>query len=379
MSTELGYGREEIVFATEEATYGTMVLPTADDAMKVLKSDFGPGQERKDRQEKGASRSIVDRITGRKSVSWSIDKYLLPSGTAGTAPDDMLLFEALFGDEAIVAETSVTYSLLAEPALSLGLFRNVGHFAEAIYGAVPSKFSLKWGGNDEPKVTFSGEAKDHLLCGSDVLTEDVTASDEIVVTDARQFAVGMVVSVGDNDNGGDGFTIDEIDYDTNTLTLSAAVADEDTGAAVVPLAITPTTSGNVIPVVLGTITLGGGSVYITGGSFDIDQKVKLRNDEFGYSSARGYRHPDFREVTCSLDLYFEKAAAKWLNDAKRFTAQAISVVLGDTAGSKVQIDAGQVEFEIPKVEVPDADEATITLTGKCLGSSGEDEITVAFI
>ena len=54
-------------------------------------------------------------------------------------------------------------------------------------------------------------------------------------------------------------------------------------------------------------------------------------------------------------------------------------MLGDTAGKKLQIDANQVEFDIPKIEVPDSDECTITLTGKCLGSSGEDEITATFL
>ncbi len=129
---------------------------------------------------------------------------------------------------------------------------------------------------------------------------------------------------------------------------------------------------------MGSVKIGEVTVYVTSGSFDIDQKVKLRNDEFGQVSARGYRHPEFREVTCSLDLYFEKGAATWLNDAKRFTAQDIEIVLGNTDGSKVQIDANQVEFEIPNVEVPDNDECTISLAGKCLGSSGEDEITVTF-
>jgi hypothetical protein len=362
-----------------ETTFGTLVHPAATDAIKVLKSDFNFGQERKDHPEKGSTRSIINRITGRKNASWSVDKYILPSGAAGTAPDDTDLWEALFGTKAVVSETSVTYSLAKEPSKSLSLHRFVGHFHEAICGAVPSKGSIKFGGGDEPKVTFSGEGKDHYMNGSSTLASDATATADIVVTEPRQFAIGMKVKVGDDDNTGAGFTITDIDYDTDTLTLNASVTDEDSGAAVVPLPVTETTAGNVIPVVIGSVTMDSGTVCLTGCSFDIDQKVKLRNDEFGYSSARGYRHPDYREVTCSLDLYFEKAAAKWVNDAKRFTAQDIAVVLGETSGSLVHIDANQVEFEIPKVEVPDADEATITISGKCMGSSGEDEITVAFL
>jgi hypothetical protein len=293
------------------------------------------------------------------------------------APDDALLWEALFGDEQINLDTDVVYSLLAEPAISLSIFSNVGPHREAICGAVPSKFSLKFGGGDEPKVTFSGEAKDHLLCGSDTLDTAASGS-TITVHDARQFAVGMVIQVGDDDNEGDGFTITEINYTTNVLTLdaSATAADE---SVVKPLELSATTTGDVLPVIVGYFKIGTATVYVTGGSFDVDQKVKLRNDEFATESARGYRHPEFREVTCSFDLYFEKGAVKWLNDAKRFTAQDIEVNLGDTEGYKLEIDANQVEFDIPKVDVPDSDECKITLAGKCLGSSGEDELAVTFL
>jgi len=378
MSTDYGYGREEVAFVTEETTFGTIVQPTAADAMKVLKADFGFTQERKDRNEKGSTRSIISRITGRKSADWSIEKYLLPSGAAGTAPDDALLWEALFGTETIVADTSVAYSLLAEPAKSLCLFRDIGPHREALVGAVPTKLSLKWSGGDEPKVTFSGMAKDHKFCGSDALAAAATATSTITVDDARQFAVGMLIKVGDDDNTGSGFEITAIDYDTDQLTLDASVADEAIDAAVIPLPITPTTAGDVIPVIVGTFKIGGVTVYITEANFDIDQKVAFRNDEFGADSARGYRHPEFREVLCGFTLWFEKGAVKWLNDAKRFTEQEIEVVLGDTAGKKLQVDANQVEFDIPKVEVPDNDECTIAISGKCLGSSGEDEITMTF-
>ena len=380
MSGDYGYGREEVVYVAEEsaAAYGTLVAPAAANAMKVLKSDLNVKQERKDRTEKGTTRSIISRITGRKTADWSIEKYLLPSGTAGVAPDDMLLWEALFGTEDIVTDTSVAYSLAAEPSISLDIYRDIGHFREAVSGAVPSKFSLKWGGNDEPKVSFSGEAKDHYLCGSDVLTSAVTGAAIIYVTDASQFCVGMIVKVGTEDNTAAGFTISEIDFDDEKITLDASVTSQLEGAAVIPLPITPTTSGSVIPVVVGSFTIGT-SVYVTEASVDIDQKVKLRNDEFGTSSARGHRHPEFREVTFGFTLYFEKGAAKWVNDAKRFATVDIAGVLGDTAGSMLQIDANQVELEIPKVDVPDNDECTLAITGKCMGSTGEDEVTMTFV
>ena len=380
MSDEYSYGREQIVFVKAEGAgaYGTLVHPAGGDAIKVLSCKMNISQERKDRLEKGSTRSIISRFTGRKSADWSIEKYSLPSGAKGTKPDDAILWEAMFGEEEIHLDTSVDYILLAEPSISLSIFNDVGPHREAICGAVPSKWSFKFGGGDEPKVTFSGEAKDHYLCGSDVLTEDATTTTAITVTDARQFAIDMLIKVGTEDNSAAGFKINEINYGTNVLTLNAQVASQSSGAAVVPLPLTPTTIGNVIPVIVGNVKIGTTEILITGCGFDVDQKVGLRNDEFGSESASGFRHPDFREVTCSLDLYFKKDAAKWLNDAKRFTAQDIEVNLGDTEGYKMEIDANQVEFEIPNIDVPDSDECTISLAGKCLGSAGEDELKVLF-
>jgi len=380
MSDIYAYGREQIVFVKAEGAdaYGTLVHPAGGDAIKVLSCKMNISQERKDRLEKGSTRSIISRFTGRKSADWSIEKYSLPSGSKGTKPDDAVLWEAMFGKEEVHQDTSVDYILLAEPSISLSIFNDVGPHREAICGAVPSKWSFKFGGGDEPKVTFSGEAKDHYLCGSDTLAEDATTTTAITVADARQFAIDMLIKVGTEDNSAAGFKITEINYGTNVLTLNAQVASQSSGAAVVPLPLTPTTIGNVIPVIVGNVKIGTPEILITGCSFDVDQKVGLRNDEFGSESASGFRHPDFREVTCSLDLYFKKNAAKWLNDAKRFTAQDIEVNLGDTEGYKMEIDANQVEFEIPNIDVPDSDECTISLAGKCLGSAGEDEIVVKF-
>jgi hypothetical protein len=378
MSYDYSYGREEMVFVKPESVFGTLLHPAGTDAIKVLKADFGFTQERVDLPEKGSSRSIIKRVTRRKKVDWSIEKYLLPSGTAGTKPDDSDLWKALFGSETTPSST-VLYQLLAEPALSLSLFHDFGPHREAICGAVPTKWGLKWGGGDEPKVTFGGEAKDHYLCGSDVLAAEVTSSASIVVTDARRFAVGMLVKVGTETNGGAGFLIDTITYATNTIVLHSAVTHQLATAAVIPLPYTPTTTGSVIPIIVGTVKFGSTTIYITGGSFDVDQKIKMRNDEFGSAVARGYRQPEFRDVRCSLDLYFESGAAAWLNAAKLFTPQDIEVVLGDTSGYKVRIDANQVEFDIPKAAVPESDETTITLAGKCLGSTGEDELTVTFL
>jgi len=371
------YGREEQVFVKAESTYGTFTHPAGNDAIAVTKCDMEGGQERKDIPEKSSTRSLITRSTGRKSASFSIEKFLRPSGTAGTKPDDSDLFKAIFGTETVGA-SDVAYTLLKEPVTSLTILRQVGHFQEAVFGAVPGKFSLKFSGSDEPKITFSGDAKDHIISGTAALASAASATDKIIVTDARQFAVGMKIKVGTEDNTAAGFTIDAIDYDDNELDLNANVTSQSSGAAVIPMPLTAVTAGSVIPVIIGSVTIGATTIDITSCTFDVDQKVKLRNDQFGYSSARGAKFPENRDVKVSLDLYFETGALKWVNDAKRFTNQDICVVLGETAGSMVQIDANTVELDIPKVDVPESEECTISLSGTCKGSTAEDEIALTF-
>jgi len=97
MSIVYGYGREEIVFACQEGAFGTHVLPLGAKAIKVISTDFKMVQERVDRKEKGSTRSIIDRVSRKKSAEWNINKYILPSGIAGTPPDDHDLFYAAMG------------------------------------------------------------------------------------------------------------------------------------------------------------------------------------------------------------------------------------------------------------------------------------------
>jgi hypothetical protein len=59
---------------------------------------------------------------GRQNANWTLAMPLIPSGTAGTAPDSDPILQAIFGGApTIVASTSVTYNLL-DTVSPLGLF-----------------------------------------------------------------------------------------------------------------------------------------------------------------------------------------------------------------------------------------------------------------
>lgn len=61
-------------------------------------------------------------IRGRSRATWSLELPIIPSGTAGTAPDQDPLFQHIFGQAAtVVASTSVTYNL-ADAVNPLAIF-----------------------------------------------------------------------------------------------------------------------------------------------------------------------------------------------------------------------------------------------------------------
>ena len=123
--------------------------------------------------------------------------------------------------------------------------------------------------------------------GSGTLAAEASGTTTITVNDARQFCTGMLIKVGTEDNSGSGFLINTINYGTDQLTLNAQVTSQSSGAAVIPLPLTATTAGDVIPIIVGNVKLGTDTILLTSCGFDIDPKAALRNDEFGTESASG--------------------------------------------------------------------------------------------
>lgn len=102
---------------------------------------------------KTGKRSPLVGVRGRQGVSWTLSKDLIPSGAAGTAPDDDPLLQAIMGlANVTVASTSVTYSL-GETMYYLFLSRynktpGMSSPTNAyVLGGVPTSVKFTGGGN----------------------------------------------------------------------------------------------------------------------------------------------------------------------------------------------------------------------------------------
>jgi hypothetical protein len=101
-------GRSKKVYIGRESTFGAFVKPTTAHGAKVLTCKFDFAQERKDTRNASASRSLQERMSGKKTVQYSIEAYLAASGIGGAGPDLAPMIQSVMGT--VAAPQTVTVS-----------------------------------------------------------------------------------------------------------------------------------------------------------------------------------------------------------------------------------------------------------------------------
>jgi hypothetical protein len=97
-------GYREVIFLVPEVDYGVPVHPSPTHAAQFLTADLSVTHERVNRNDKTSFRSYRERISHRKSGSWSMNLYVLPSGNNTVAPDITDALERGFGTVRVVPD-----------------------------------------------------------------------------------------------------------------------------------------------------------------------------------------------------------------------------------------------------------------------------------
>jgi len=373
VSQDHGLGRQERFYAEAETTFGTLVKATSAGAIKTLGTSMDYQQARIDRMDRRQTRSLLERITAKREVSWNANGYLIPSGTNTTPPDIGPLLVAAFGTET-VGGSDVQYSLASgQDALgSLSLTREVsGVVAEACVGAWVDKFTINVSGGDPPTWNAEGGAANHIGTGTSTLLNGLSGGEtdvDVQAADVENFENGSVISVGSSDNhevtAGGG---------TGTLTVTPAIVGAQlAGVEIKPYVPTETTAGSPISGVLGSIDLDGASLPFTSFEFSLTNNVKPIGDEAFQVGVTDYVLLG-REVTGSIGVRARKDQIIHLGKRKTFTVRDLQVVMGTVAGKMFTVDLDTIEIEFNALDVPQVEEALITLPYRALGASGEDE------
>lgn len=387
-------GRNRRFYVSEEPTFGQFSKPSGDDAAKVTKATFSPAVERKLRSDSRQGRSHSEMITGKQTVGFSVEGYLIPYGSAPAAPDIGPLVKGAMGIETATAQ-AVVYSLSSGQTLpSFTMAQEFNElFSEAVGGAFVNSMGISISGGDEPKVTFEGEAAYYIATTSSPSDAGVGTTATIAASgsgstftvqtgEGKNFYPGSVVKIGTNPNNAN-VEIAVVNHATDTLTASVAIPGGFTaGDAIVPYVPDEVTHGSPIAGILGSLQLGvpGELAVIPITKFD----VKLTNNNKGISDesfAPGVSGfiPGLRDVTGSLTIRCRHDLAVEIPKRLSHVPQAIVVACGEVSGSIVEISIPRAEFEVAAVDAPESDEVMIQLAFRALASAaGEDELTVTF-
>ncbi len=376
-------GRELKFFAREEGVFGLFTKPTGSDAMKVLSTGMEFGQERAPRNDSRQTRSLLERITRGKTVSWSVEKYLIPSGSPGVPPDDNVLISGAMGIRTIDPGVSVIYTLLGTQFVQhLTLVRHTPPtFMEAVVGAYVESMTLSFSGGDEPRISFEGVAKDHIHTGTAELDGAMAATATMLVDAVDGFNIykDSVVQIGSDDNSGAGHKV-IVDTARPSFTMQFPATASD-GDPVVPFTPTEVTAGSPIAGILGSIDIdfpaGSTELPITAFEITLTNNNKAVVDQ-AFQDSLTQIITGFRAVAGSISLRLGKAEAIQLGGRKTFTTRLLTVESGDTAGQKVLITLPSIEIDFSSVDIPEAEEATFTLPFTALGTTGEDEMELKF-
>jgi hypothetical protein len=372
------YGEEQVAYLVAESTYGVAVVPAATDAFRCSSFNITPNYDRPEVPETGATRSLQERVTGRKGCTWSISFANRPSGTAGTPPDYHLALKHALGSYTNNASTSDVYTPLKDPsALSLSGYRLLEGVLEGFYGGVVTNVTFNWSGDDFGTITVSGEAKDMLWAGTDAADGAGSTATTLIVDDGDFFSKYAVIEL---DGGASAIQVTAVSGENLTIAASTW-SDND---VVTPYLPAPTLAGSPLYGTDGTLSLDGGATDIShiSGSLSIDTGIGLYNRGFGTASATGVVLPSPRRVSGNLSFLIEDNGnyAALRGEAANATTQDIVVDVGTTSGSICQFDMSRCEFDAaPISDGSGLIEASLSFTAlTSTATATEDELTLTY-
>lgn len=376
--------REEKAFITEETSFGVIPsAPASGEAIRFMEIVVNKSEDRPFRRDKRNSRSYLDIITMRKSVSWSIRGYLLPGGAAGTAPDgwDSIL-EAAFGTETINGGVSVVYNVTKEFEKSFTLTRAYGNAlayavgAEAVRGCVPQTVTFNLSGNEPAMIEVSGVAADVLHASKGTISADSGTVVTLGTGEAKGYDVGMYVNI---DSIAD-HVISALDESAHTITVAAHAA-QTPGEFVVPAAVVKSqtfgASAKPIGGILGSCSLDATAFSIISAQVVLNNNPNIHNDKYGTDKASGFSMHN-REVTGSITFRVTHSNFYDLVKSKSGSLRDLQLVAGTTAGLIATFDLNTVVFDLTPIPSGEEGDLIVTMPFRALGSSGEDELTLTF-
>jgi len=383
---EIAISRNQVVMLVKETTSGTLVFPvtggTAVETIAAGDAVMNQMPNFTDSDEISNTRDILNRFSdARPAGTWTIPTYMRPSGTAGSAPQDDLLYESLFGTKTVNSGVSVVYTQAIEkPSFSIWMQKD--HTVFFAKGAVATSMQPSITNQGGVKQEWSGGFMWMGWCGTDALASSASsAATSIVVTDAKRYSVsGRIYNYTEDDNNsGAGYEITAVNVSTNTLTISPGISTGWSSADVIkPFLPSRVEVGDPLANSLTTVDIGSDTGKVVQSlDFTLGDPAQYIEDEI---STQGYPTAYLetaRDYSGKINLYLRKQDVKYFYDAYNDTSVDVDINFGSTAGSQAVLNLPYASIEVPEITV-NAPAINMSIGVKALGSSGEDSASLTF-
>lgn len=377
------YGVDSKGWAKLESTFNTAQTLVATDAIAFIDLSFEPSKAWTKSAEHTGSATLQTEIAGLEGGSWSATCYVKPSGTAGTAPDgglSALLTAGMGSIDDAGGYVDYNLSAAAPQTLQIAKYAGAGLF-EQVTGAWVESVEVSLTGNEPPTFTFSGGFAQYSFCydGAEI---DSVVSTTITLKDSASdgFHNGKIGGVGLRLLcGADGTArvLNSTDYAAKTLTTAIATTAGagDTISVEVP---GQTLAGEILGGVDNTLTISAKSVGVISAKFTVTTGYHGLDREA--TSARATRvAKGAREVTGELEFYYLDENAGFIGSGHFDATRNIQLTLGSVAGKKCVAIARAARLEVSSIELPEADEATVSASFVARKlSANEDEAYIGF-
>jgi len=379
------FANEEQCFIKKEVTCGTLIKPTASDAIYTVGPlEFSQEQEFLDDEQIRAGASRLSPIKGRKNPGeWSCNTYVKPSGTLGTAPEHDILFDCAMGNKTVNAGVSVVYTL--ENQLdSFSTWVKKGHTVFAFRGCAVQGAEFGVSGDTIAGVSWNGNYMEQMWAGT-LQATGTYAGGEATITlptkGAERYTANMYIEVGSDDNTGAGYLITDVNYNKDELTISPVLGSAQ-GATPTIAPWMPTASAEVGKPVhgkIGMVTVDGKDAIVLSASISLNNNVKFYIDEKNNLwTAERFGRPKLREVDGSLNMYFLKPGPSYFYRAEYQVSDALIVPAGNVAGYIMQLSVPYAEYRTPTISGDEEFIQDVPFIGVA-SSSLNDEFSITFV
>lgn len=395
---------EQRWYLKAETARGTLVAPAGTDFLYTQQGGSVTYAQAKTSSPHRSGRHNTDIIREKTSTEWTLPMLLNVKTDAMQGAGELdiavaTLWESLLGKKTVAS--GVHFDPSETPDVTFSLFHCGDHFSEQMPGAFVTGGELSLPGDGMASMTFNGAAKTRLLVGIGKITTDCNGGNVATVQagEGWRFPVGGMVML----IKGDGTTrstdtadgtprrITAVDTTTGDVTVDGAqLADADGSTTPLYLAYyepaTPTGINDPQTGLVGDVSIDNlpSLSCVRSVTLSLENNHELVNYCFGESGLSGPLFvPGSRlDAMVSLEMNLNAGVVEYLNKLNDFIANAINLVVGNSAGRHFKVVLPKVKFNVPAISVPENGSIPITFEeGMCLQSvlDAGDEVQVKYL